>query len=272
MEPRVLQHEVKGEGEPIVLVPGGLTGWLSWIPHVERLSASRRTVRVQPIHNELGSRGEVVDPGYNDDVERESLRLTLDELGIETADFAGWSGGARALIEFSLEYPERVRTLTLIEPPAFWVAYQSGLDMDEETARMEAFIQRVGGRPITEDDLAEFLTMAGLAQPGIDVRTLPQWERWVPHRQAIASGYFLGRKERTLAEVGAFDRPVLLVKGTVSTEWLRTIVDILGQHYPLATVLELPGGHACHIESIDAFLEELDAHAAGGDRVARSSG
>jgi hypothetical protein len=47
-EPRVLQYDVKGEGEPLVLVPGGLTGWLSWIPHAERLAATRKTIRVQP--------------------------------------------------------------------------------------------------------------------------------------------------------------------------------------------------------------------------------
>jgi pimeloyl-ACP methyl ester carboxylesterase len=116
MEPRVLSHEVKGEGDPLVLVPGGLTGWLSWIPHAERLSARYKTIRVQPIHNELGSAGQPGDPSYTADTERESLRMTLDALGIEQADCAGWSGGGRALIEFTLAYPDRVRSLTLIEP------------------------------------------------------------------------------------------------------------------------------------------------------------
>ena len=54
MDSRVLTYEVKGDGDSVVLVPGGLTGWLSWIPHAERLSANWRTIRVQPIHNELG--------------------------------------------------------------------------------------------------------------------------------------------------------------------------------------------------------------------------
>jgi len=57
MEPRVLRYDLKGQGEPIVLVPGGLTGWQSWIPHQERLADRYRVVRVQPIHNELGSAG-----------------------------------------------------------------------------------------------------------------------------------------------------------------------------------------------------------------------
>ena len=42
MNQRVLLHEVKGQGEPIVLVPGGLSGWLSWI---RTPSSSRRIGR-----------------------------------------------------------------------------------------------------------------------------------------------------------------------------------------------------------------------------------
>lgn len=221
---------------------------------------------MQPIHNELGSRGEIPEPPYDDVVERESLRLTLDALGLQTADY-GWSGGARALVEFALEYPERVRTLTLIEPPAFWAGRQSGMEMDEETRRMEDFTRRVGGRTIGEDDLAEFALMAGFVEEGADPRMSPMWESWLPHRQALAAQDLLGRKDRTLAEVESFDRPVLLVKGTQSSPWLRSIVDVLGAHYPRATVLELDGTHACHIEQIDAFMAALDAHLAGADAV-----
>ncbi|MGI8423967.1 MAG: hypothetical protein ACR2NO_07645 [Chloroflexota bacterium] len=60
MEPSVLQHDVKGQGNPIVLVPGGLTGWLSWIPHQERLSRQRQVIRVQPIYNQLGGASEAL--------------------------------------------------------------------------------------------------------------------------------------------------------------------------------------------------------------------
>jgi pimeloyl-ACP methyl ester carboxylesterase len=150
VQPRVLQYDVQGEGEPLVLVPGGLTGWISWVPHADRLSATRTTVRVQPIHNELGSAGRPGEPGYTAETERESLRLTLDRLGIDVADFAGWSGGGRAL----------------------------------------------------------------------------------------------------------------LVRGDVTTETDKRVVDVLAEQLPNATVVELPGDHAAHIESIDAFLEALENHLA----------
>jgi len=32
---------------PIVLVPGGLSGWVSWKPHAEIFSKNHRVIRVQ---------------------------------------------------------------------------------------------------------------------------------------------------------------------------------------------------------------------------------
>src|SRR5919197_228976 len=128
VEPRALLHDEKGKGDPVVLVPGGLTGWLSWIPHQERLAARYRAIRVQPIHNELGSAGRIPEAGYDHDVERDAIALTMDDLGIEAAHLAGWSGGARSLITFSVAYPERVRTLALIGPPAYWAGEEAALD------------------------------------------------------------------------------------------------------------------------------------------------
>lgn len=204
MEPRVLQHDVKGDGDPIVLVPGGLTGWLSWIPHQERMADSRRVIRVQPVHNELGSRGELVEADYDDDTERECLRLTLDELGVAAADFAAWSGGARAMIEFSLTYPERIRSLTLIEPPALWALKGLSPEADQEMALVDAFIGRVSGKPTTEDDLAEFLAIAGFVRDPTEARGHPMWESWLPHKGALANQRGLGRKARRLEEVATW--------------------------------------------------------------------
>jgi hypothetical protein len=43
----VMNAEITGAGDPIVLVPGGLTGWLSWVPFVEPLAQHHSVVRVQ---------------------------------------------------------------------------------------------------------------------------------------------------------------------------------------------------------------------------------
>ena len=54
----IMKAEVSGQGRPLVLVPGGLTGWLSWKPHAERLSAAYRVVRVQLLSVDLGLQNE----------------------------------------------------------------------------------------------------------------------------------------------------------------------------------------------------------------------
>lgn len=260
MEPRVLTYQVAGEGDPLILVPGGLTGWLSWIPHQESLSAHHRVIRVQPIHNELGSMGKFGDPGYTAEVERESLRLTLDDLAIGGADFAGWSGGGRALIEFVLVYPERVRSLALVEPAAYWILEQLG-EEDGLIEELNKFIHGLAGSEVTEDHLATFLSYAGFVDDPAAARQHPNWERWVPHRMALSwQSEKVDHSGRSVNELSSVTCPVLLVKGTVTEPWLKRVVDILGERFPHATVVELPGDHASHIQSIDRFLEELEVH------------
>ena len=260
MEPRVLTYDSAGVGDPLVLVPGGLTGWVSWIPHQQRLSADRRVIRVQPIHNELGSAGRPGDPGYTAEVERESLRLTLDELDLDRADFAGWSAGGHALIGFTLRHPERIRSLTLIEPASHWILRELGED-DPRFVAMNRLMLGLHGKEVTEDDLAQVLGYAGLVEDPAQARNHPYWERALPHRMTLSwLSEELQATEATLADLRAIDCPALLVKGTASEPWDRRVVDTLGEYLPAAKVVELEGGHACHIESIDRFLEELEVH------------
>lgn len=260
MEPRVLQHDAQGQGEPIVLVPGGLTGWVSWIPHQERLAGRYRAIRVQPIHNELGSAGIPGDPTYTAETEREALRMTLDALGLERPHLAGWSSGGTAVIEFATEYPDRVRSLTLVEPGAYWILEQLGESL-ADVERYNSFVHGLFGRPVTEDDLATLLELGGLVKEAQDASSHPIWDRWLTHRMTLSwQGEKLDHPERSVDELSRITCPVLLTKGTRTDDVDKRVVDVLGERLPNATVVELEGDHAHHIQSIDAFLAALGAH------------
>lgn len=267
MEPRVLQVDAQGRGEPIVLVPGGLTGWLSWIPHQVRLAADYQAIRVQPIHNELGSAGQPGDPTYTAETEREALRMTLDALGLDRPHLAGWSGGGRAVLEFAMEYPDRTRSLTMVEPAAHWVLLElDGLrdDVDQETADVRGFF----GRPVTETDLATFLELAGFVERASDAPSHPSWERWLAHRMALSwQGPGLDDPGRSVAELASVTCPVLLTRGTRSADADRRLVDVLAERLPNATMVEFEGDHAHHIERLDEFLTVLRSHLARVDRA-----
>ena len=253
MESSPLLHEVTGEGEPIVLVPGGLSGWLSWIPFVEPLARDRRVVRVQLRSVELAEAGTPYPPAYGTPTEREALRATVDRLGLDRFDLVGWSYGGHCSLAFTLEYPQRVRTLTVIEPPAIWILRETG-HAAEVLGRSEAYDRSVAGRRLTIDDLKAFLLRAGLAKPGDDVEALPGWPVWARNRQAISVNGTLWDYTDSLDRLRALDVPVLAVKGTETTADLAAIVDDLAATVPHGRVLELPGGHACHMQNTGRFL------------------
>lgn len=259
MEPRVLQTDDRGSGPAVILIPGGLTGWVSWEPHQLRLADSYRVIRVQPIHNELGSAGAPGDLSYTAEIDRESLRLTLENLGVETAAFAGWSRGGGAAVEYVLEYPSQVRSLTLIEPEVSWVLSEDeslGPDLSREDM---AFLDAIVGTEVSENDLARLLTIFGMTEDSKQAKTHPMWEIWVKHRNALSWPYEnTTNPKRSTTDLETIQCPVLLIKGTNSAPRDRAIVDALGRYIANAQIVELNGGHASHIESIDRFLEEFE--------------
>ncbi len=259
MRPRVLLTDDRGSGPTVVLMPGGLTGWASWEQHQLKLIDRCRVIRVQPIHNELGSAGMPGDPSYTAEVERESLRMTLEQLRVEDAALAGWSRGGGSAIEYTMEYPSHVRTLTLIEPEVPWAlgydAAAAAGPRDQELVFLDAMV----GKDVTEDDLAQFLVVFGLVESLEQARNHPMWDRWVKHRNALSWPYQAAvDPSRSVADLAAIDCPVLLIKGSKSTSRDRAMVDALGRHFPNADIAELEGGHASHVESIDAFLAAFE--------------
>jgi pimeloyl-ACP methyl ester carboxylesterase len=254
-----LRTHVMGQGAPLVLIGGGLTGWLSWIPHQERLAASRRVARAQLLIVQLGLENRPVPAGYSVKMESAALAAAIDGFHAEgPLDLVAWSFGAFVTLDYALDHPERVRTLTLIEPPAFWVL-EATRDpaYEQEREALRPLADRIRD-DVTEADLVEFVHFASLCPPGTRPQDLPQWPVWLEHRRSLRRQFDVAFDHRdTIDRVRAFDRPVLLVKGTGSTPVLHRILDTLGEALPHARALELDGGHAPQIVEMDAFLEAL---------------
>jgi len=253
----MMQSDVTGQGEPLVLLPGGLTGWLSWIPHAEHWSKTRQVIRLQLLSVELGLSGTALPDGYGVEFEVEALSNTLAKLDIAYTDFAAWSYGGAVALSFALRNPEQVRSLTLIEPEATWVLRIGGslpLELREEQKQM----QSLSTSEITEDQLAWFTRIAGLIPADTDPRSLPGWPVWSKHRQSLRMGDAPYRHVDSLERVRNFQKLVLLVKGAGSTARDHLITDRLVEAFPIAQVETLPGGHAAHIISMAAFLELFD--------------
>lgn len=267
-DPRVLQTHEMGQGPPLLLLPGGLTGWRSWIRHQEELADRWRTVRVQPIHNERGSAGEPGVEGYDIDVEIQSLLATLDHLEIGAGHFAGWSSGGRALLEFAVMYPERTLSLTLVEPAAGWVLDSAGRRHPDLEAVLDLLYERFG-KQVTEEDLAAFLSRVGLADDPETAREHPAWKDWVGHRMALSWVPPDAMRRRQLEELASIQAPTLVVRGSPPDSWLGEVAGIVADTLPRAELLELAGGHAPHIVSYEQFMARFQHHLDGSEASTR---
>lgn len=256
----MLVHTV-GTGRPLVLIGGGVTGWLSWIPHQQRLASTRRVARAQPLIVQLGLENRALPPGYAVEMESAGLAAAVDAMRLEgPVDLVAWSYGGVITLDYALGHPDGVRTLTLIEPPAFWVLDATGT-MEPAFARERDALSALGETmrdDVTEAELEAFVHFARLCPPGVQPKQLPQWPSWLEHRRSLR-----GQVDAVLGHSGdadrlrRFDRPVLLVKGTGSTPVLHGIIHALAGTLPRAQVLELAGGHAPHIAEMDTFLVHL---------------
>jgi len=109
-----LYHEIYGEGQPLVLIHGGLTtigemqGW------VRPLAQTRRVIAV-----------EMQGHGRTADTERpmtfatmgDDIAALLDSLKIPQADLVGHSFGGASAIRAAIQHPDHVRRLVVISSP-----------------------------------------------------------------------------------------------------------------------------------------------------------
>lgn len=101
---------------PLVILPGAAMSSTQWYPNVASLS---RTHRVYAL-DEIGDMGRSVatrKPGGRDDYAR-WLGETLDRLAIGKAAVMGFSHGGWIAMWFAMSHPDRVASLTVLDPAA----------------------------------------------------------------------------------------------------------------------------------------------------------
>jgi pimeloyl-ACP methyl ester carboxylesterase len=108
VEGGTLFYDVRGSGQPLVLLHAGGRDLTMWDPQAGALARSFRLVRY-----DARGHGRSTAPGgpYST---VEDLRLLLDHLGIERASLVGISMGAGVALDFAATHPQRVSKLVLV--------------------------------------------------------------------------------------------------------------------------------------------------------------
>lgn len=110
-----LRYEVRGSG-PLLVVTGAPMAAADFAPLAEALAAEFTVVT----HDPRGISGSVLDDPEQDstpELRADDLAAILDDLGAESADVFGSSGGAVTGLALVARHPARVRTLVAHEPP-----------------------------------------------------------------------------------------------------------------------------------------------------------
>jgi len=104
-----LYYELHGQGLPIAFLHGFTLDHRMWQPQVEYFSKTNTVLTL-----DLRGFGQSSLP-ETDYAHYEDIKQVLEYLGLEKVHFVGLSMGGRIAIDFSLTYPDRVSSLTLLD-------------------------------------------------------------------------------------------------------------------------------------------------------------
>jgi 3-oxoadipate enol-lactonase len=105
-----VNYQVKGEGEPIVLIHGGSASIMHWIYQIPELS-KRFKVTVYDVRGH--GKSDKPKQEYSIELFSEDLSELLKELKVEKAHIIGHSLGGMIAQQFALSFPNRVLSLVL---------------------------------------------------------------------------------------------------------------------------------------------------------------
>jgi pimeloyl-ACP methyl ester carboxylesterase len=110
-----MYYEVYGEGDPLVLIHGGLGGIIEFGQLIPVLSQTRQIIAVE---RQGHGRTADIDRPLSYETLADDIAALIDYLGYEQADVMGFSLGGGVALQTAIRHPESVRNLVLISTPS----------------------------------------------------------------------------------------------------------------------------------------------------------
>jgi pimeloyl-ACP methyl ester carboxylesterase len=269
-----LAYHVRGQGAPLICLPGGPMCASAYLGDLGGLSALRQLVLLDP--RGTGQSAVPADPAsYRCDRQAGDVGALADHLGLDRIDLLGHSAGGNLAVLFAARYPQRVSRLVLLTPSPFAGGLEVTAAMRREilerrrdepggAAAVAAFDQIQAGRG-TEDDWAAIVPFT--------------FARWDAAAQAVqaetdksrndeAAGMFGGPgafdPAALRAALAAFPAPVLLVAGELDLNTPPPVATQYAALFPDARLAIQPrGAHSPWLDP-DWFIPVM-AGFLGGD-------
>ena len=253
-------------GVPAVLVPTmTLPGWTTWSKLTAALARSKPVVNLQLVANRRGLERDV-NGIYDLKTETRAVRAALDDAGIEGPfDLVGHSAGGTVALDFTLDYPSDVRSLTLIEPGPAWVLKAAGPLSNEIKEFLDDQMASYTG-PLTTRAYVGLFRRLGVLPADFDPHQSPVWPLFFAYMHNVRLRPALYTHTDHLERLHSADVPVLLVSGRRTHAFYREIARALRRLLPRVRAVTMRGGHAPHEgtgavpfrKRLLAFYRELD--------------
>ena len=107
-----------GQGDPVVLIHGGLQDYRMWAGHLQKFADRYRVIAYSRRNNFPNESHPEGTPDGAADAHGEDHAALVRALGLSKVRLVGHSSGAHAALFFAASYPEMVTSLALNEPPA----------------------------------------------------------------------------------------------------------------------------------------------------------
>jgi 3-oxoadipate enol-lactonase len=253
-----IAYDVDGAGEAVLLVHAGVANRSMWDGQVEALRDAYRVIR----HDTRGY-GETETEAVEFS-NRADIAALLDHLGEPKAHLVGLSRGGSIALDFALEFPTRVRSLTVVAGGVS--GYESPAELPPETWEpVEELWRRKEWAA-----LAEWETAFWADGPGQSPDRVPEIRRtvhdWVfeNYRAEKEEGQPQPLDPPAVGRLGELRAPLLVMLGTLDDPGTTDAMRFLARSVPGARLEEFESAHMVnleHPERFNAVLREfLDAN------------
>jgi pimeloyl-ACP methyl ester carboxylesterase len=260
-----LAYRVRGEGSPVVCLPGGPMQDSEYLGELGGLSAHRQLVLLDP--RGTGRSATPADPtSYRCDRQVDDVEALREHLGLDQLDLLAHSAGANLALLYTARHPQRVGTLVLVTPSTFAVGISATVESRLETARLRrdkpwfgpayAALQAIVAGDATDDS---WTAIQPFFYGRWDAAAQDHQAAQDGHRNDEAAGAFgadgVYDPTATRAQLAGVTARVLLIAGEVDLNSTPGVVAELAGLFPNAELVVLPGaGHYPWLDDAAQFV------------------
>ncbi len=256
-QPKIKEVLIEGEGRPILMLNGGTADMSVFAVHSKELSGSYEVIRMQQFNVQYATDGLVLPKDYSVRMESEAIKFTLDFLNInEPIVVIGHSYGGLIALGFALNYPDRIRSLVLIEPPVFGIAQKKN-ESPEGMRRMQELVKDFTPQADITEDMVKRFRCELMNCDMFDIRQHPLWMTWVEQKNRLRGLSVTGNYKISFKKIHRFKKPVLIITGTQTVPFHRRINELLAAEFPFAKIAGIEGGHTAMNTNPNEFIKVL---------------